>query len=709
MNKRLTIRANNGSEGTLHLKLGREDFKLEVMAAKGDSKLPRFKIHAYTGKVIGQPWGRVIVDGTGIKLRDVVKILMNHDPHFPVGHTDAVKQASDGNVFLEGPVSGPGSADYIKDFLEASGNGFPYESSIGADVVRSEYLEAGETAIVNGIEVTGPLTIARETDLYETSVVTFGADSDTTAMAAGKNAPTFFGNVQGEQTMFEKWLKANGFDLAKLSEDQEKSLRAAYDAEVKLKASQPDGGPAGAPVIPVVAPVKATAPVAGDDDTDARISAMQKTIDTMAITAADATRVAGITTICAGNYEDLSTTAIAEKWSVSQVEAQITEIKKVEGNRPVIVPNINFSKHDTAGAVLAGAMMSNGIKADAIKGRFSEDEMDAGSSIQCVGFSDLAGLLLAANGYNTTGMSPMAIIEAGFTTGSLPKALGDLANTSLMAGYKDPADSIGLIAAMVQVKNFKKGTQLQMDSDMVLKEVGANGEIEHAQVGEESYDFFVKQHARKLVTSRMDLIDDELGVFTGFHNGFGRGASLAEQLKFWTMFAASESNGHFSVGNGNLLSNLLSIDGLTAAVTALGSQVDKWGMPIDVTGMNLVVPTALVPYAKQIVKSTLLHPVYNNDKAEPITNPHVGEFKVIESKWLNNAKVGNQSTTAWYLLADSDDIASFASVHRTGMNGPETRTAALPVGDLGIASDAVYDFGAALVNPKGAVKSTGTA
>lgn len=713
MNQRnLKIKANSTSdnEGTLHLNLSRENFKMSVVAAKGDSKLPRFSIHAYTGAVIGQPWGRVIVDGAGVKLRDTVKILMDHDPRLPLGHTDGVRLESNANIFLEGPVSGPGSAEYVKNFLESSANDFPWESSIGADVVRSEYLEAGEEATVNGIDIVGPLTIARETLIYETSVVTFGADSDTTAMAAGKNAPTFFHHVQGEHNMFEKWLKANGWDSATLSAEDTKKLRAMFDAEQALEAGKGKTPVAGtdpvAPVVPIVAaaPVAPVAPVV-----DPTVLELTGTVNALQIEAAEATRVSGINTLCLGKHDDLGKTAIEEKWTVSQVEASVKHIDTIAAERPKPVPNILVAKSGTPSAVLAGAMLSNGIKLADIKDSFKPEDLDAATSISCNGFSDFAELLLIASGYSTAGMNADAKIAAGFSTTLLPIALGELANTSLMAGYVDPADNIGLIARMMTVKNFKKDTKLQMNSDMVLKEVANTGDIEHAQMGETAYEFYVKQYARMLTTSRMDLINDELDVFTGFHNGFGRGATLAEQLEFWTRFAAAEANGHFSIANGNLITNALSIDGLTAAITALGSQVDEWGMPIVITGMRLVVPTALVPYAKQIIKSATLIPVYNNALAEPVTNPHVGAFDVVESKWLNNTNIGNQSATAWYLIANPDDIASFASVHRKGMSGPEIRTAALPVGKLGMTSDAVYDFGSAYVDPKGAVKSTGTA
>ena len=54
--------------------------------------------------------------------------------------------------------------------------------------MRTEFLEAGEEAEVNGRTVSGPLTISRETDLGEVSFVPLGADGDThVSIAASRN------------------------------------------------------------------------------------------------------------------------------------------------------------------------------------------------------------------------------------------------------------------------------------------------------------------------------------------------------------------------------------------------------------------------------------------------------------------------------------------------------------------------------------------
>jgi phage major head subunit gpT-like protein len=68
--------------------------------------------------------------------------------------------------------------------------GFQWQASIGADVVQSEKLPSGETVTVNGRSITGPARIIRQSRLREVSVVTLGADDNTSASLAASAAHT---------------------------------------------------------------------------------------------------------------------------------------------------------------------------------------------------------------------------------------------------------------------------------------------------------------------------------------------------------------------------------------------------------------------------------------------------------------------------------------------------------------------------------------
>jgi hypothetical protein len=160
----------------------------------GGPTLPTFEGVAYTGAVMRPHgwWHDVIVDLAGVVVPSQHRpALRQHDYEQIVGHTREVKVTKggkSGKVTVAGVFSGePQHRDKV---VVPAKNGFQWQLSIGADPVRTEFLEAGETATVNGREVTGPLTISRETRLGEVSFVPLGADGDTSATVTAQRGKT---------------------------------------------------------------------------------------------------------------------------------------------------------------------------------------------------------------------------------------------------------------------------------------------------------------------------------------------------------------------------------------------------------------------------------------------------------------------------------------------------------------------------------------
>ncbi|MBY0515098.1 MAG: Mu-like prophage major head subunit gpT family protein [Gemmataceae bacterium] len=165
----------------------------------GKPKQRRFSGVAYTGAVM-QPggWlGRIICALDGLRFPDSKKVpaLRQHDHQQIAGHTDTVEVTPKG-LEVGGPFSG--QAEHAAKVTEPADGGFPWQMSIGAEPVRTEFLEAGRTATVNGQEVTGPLTISWETEIKEVSFVPVGADGHTSAVVANP----------GSRAVFKSMLKA---------------------------------------------------------------------------------------------------------------------------------------------------------------------------------------------------------------------------------------------------------------------------------------------------------------------------------------------------------------------------------------------------------------------------------------------------------------------------------------------------------------------
>lgn len=161
---------------------------VELKAAPGDdpAKRPTFTIIGYTGAVmsISGFYSPVIVDLAGLKAdTQQLPALRDHDAGRIVGQTSAISIDGKG-VRLTGTVTGD-NADATEVVTQAK-NGFEWKASIGANIVRREFLDAGKKATVNGREVVGPVVIAREALLQEISFVSIGADNKTSATVAAK-------------------------------------------------------------------------------------------------------------------------------------------------------------------------------------------------------------------------------------------------------------------------------------------------------------------------------------------------------------------------------------------------------------------------------------------------------------------------------------------------------------------------------------------
>lgn len=158
-----------------------------ITAAQGEGKLATFSGRAYTGKPMRPDgwWGPLIIDLAGVvRTRSAqVPILRQHDHEQIVGHADrdGIKASREG-IDVAGVLSG--QAEHTDKVTVPAKNGFKWQLSVGGDPIRTEYLESGEKTTVNGMEVTGPLTISRETEIGEISFVPLGADGDTSATVA---------------------------------------------------------------------------------------------------------------------------------------------------------------------------------------------------------------------------------------------------------------------------------------------------------------------------------------------------------------------------------------------------------------------------------------------------------------------------------------------------------------------------------------------
>lgn len=159
-------------------------------AADGSPQSKRFDMVAYTGapmKIRGYR-SPVVVDIAGLNVPSQNRpILLDHasDVDSIAGQSDSITVV-DGKLRVSGEILAGTSR--IDNVLNLASRGFRWQASIGANPERVEELRAGDTALVNGSEVRGPLTIVRQATLREISIVAMGADDRTDTRIAAQAA-----------------------------------------------------------------------------------------------------------------------------------------------------------------------------------------------------------------------------------------------------------------------------------------------------------------------------------------------------------------------------------------------------------------------------------------------------------------------------------------------------------------------------------------
>ena len=137
--------------------------------------LTGFDIDAYTGAVVDRWWGKLVVAVDGIQASQQMPIFRDHDPGKIVGYSTST--SADGIFRVSGKFSD--ATEPAREVKALAAEGFPWQASIG--VAPLTVLELGQNAVmaVNGQEVRGPAEVWLESEVFETSFVPLGADSNT--------------------------------------------------------------------------------------------------------------------------------------------------------------------------------------------------------------------------------------------------------------------------------------------------------------------------------------------------------------------------------------------------------------------------------------------------------------------------------------------------------------------------------------------------
>lgn len=671
-----------------------------IEAAAGEkAEPPKFRMVAYTGgsMLLGGWPHPVVVDLSGMKVTAKARpILRDHEPGKVVGHTTTV-DIQPARISVEGVLSADNL--FSREVATSAGNGFPWQASIGAKVDKAVFVEEGESVTVNGRKFTGPMYVARRTTLGEISFVALGADDNTSARLAASAAASFVGVTPMK---FEQWVEAKGFTLSDLNETQTASLTAAFEAEHK------------------------PAPAPKPEDGRPNVTATKTLDDVIAERRKEDARVEEITRLTAqamndrpfmtDEFEKMARAAIDEKRSAQEFELAVLRASRAPAS--IGGRGSHRDRKMSAKVIQAALCKAGGLKD--LEKAFDGQTLEAADDRHPHGIGLQEIMLLAAreNGFHdvsvrnirgllSAAMPPQDIRAQGWSTFSLAGILGDTANRFLNAGFTAVESSWRQIAATRSVTDFRAITSYSLTGGAMYEKVGPQGELKHAELGEESYTNRAETYGRMFAISRQDIINDDLGALTQIPQKLGRGGALALNDVFWTEFM--DNGTFFTAARGNYdedADTALSIGGLTLGDNLFRSMTDPDGYPIATSPAILLVPNGLTVTAAQLMAETRVIDG-SGTTLQPASNPFAGKFRVVSSSYLSNTNYTGNSATAWYLLADPSDLPVIEVAFLNGRDTPIVESADADFNTLGVQFRGYHDFGVSLQEYRAGVKMAG--
>lgn len=660
-----------------------------ICAADGDSSdgPKSFSSTFYTGGALNiNGWDLpVIVDLAGLKAGNVLVANLDHDSTKRVGNFEVINDGQ--SLVAHGKATAATSAR--DEVVNSAHNGYQWQASLEVVPSKVEELAKGKTATVNGQQFMGPAYITRAGTLKGFAFVSHGADDNTTATIAASAASS---NDKGNKMdpKFKAWIEAMGFDADTLTTEQVAGLQANYDGKTaKVKKS-----------------------TTSDPFEARRIEAQRRQEINAFAERQIELRNSSVDEIM--EIEKLAHHAIEAGMDANEFRLKFYESQLPEARKPVSTGSALNNRIVEAAICQAGRLPGHEQMFDDQTLQLAHDHFRGN-----IGLRQMIILAAEQNGYRSNhssmvnldvqraafSMNGRMIHATGMSTLAISTILSNVANKFLMVGWNSVDMTPMRIAPVRNVRDYKQITTVSLTGDLQYEQLGADGQIKHGTLGNQSYTNQADIYARMLAITEKDIVNDDLGALTATPQRLGRGAALKLNDLFWTEFLDNSS--FFTSGRNNVNEGVadMTIGGLDATETIFNNQTDPDGKPLGLTARILLVPTALKNKALALVNPMGL--IQGGSAAIPDVNVFAGRFRVESSPYMSNSAYTGYSAAAWYMLADPQDMPVIEIAALNGRVEPVVETADADFNVLGIQMRGKSSVGVNLQEYRAGVRADG--
>jgi phage major head subunit gpT-like protein len=502
---------------------------------------------------------------------------------------------------------------------------------------------------------------------------------------------------------FDTFVRDGGFDPATINDAQRKTLTAAWKQAIK----PPDDPPAKR--APAEEELNAKLQLARDEE-----ARKQKIVD---IVAEAIQQDSGFIETA----EALGRQAIEAKWTIERFENEMLRARRPNAGTFFYTP----MKPEVTDAVIE-ASVCRAAGLNEIEKYYDEKTLEAAHRAYPRGMrptrliehyarrggytgsvqDDLSSAIRAAR--KATEIQAAGSWGPSTTGASIGSMLAAVANKFLRAAFDAVESSWRQIAAVRSAPDFKQITTWSLTGDLTFKKLPPGGEIKHGQVDATSYTNQVDTFARMLGLDRRDLINDDLSAFGQIARRLGRGGAIALNRLFWGIFL--NNSAVFTSGRNNLITGAgttLQLSQLDVLNQKFLLQTDPDGNILAVNAAILLVPPALAVTAQTLMSSTMVASGATTAPGTPTTNPWAGKFRVVTSAYMQDSTLTGNSATAWYLIADPNDLPLIEVAFLNGQQTPIVEESDSDFGMLGRAYRGYFDIGVAIQEYRAGAKSAG--
>jgi hypothetical protein len=257
----------------------------------------------------------------------------------------------------------------------------------------------------------------------------------------------------------------------------------------------------------------------------------------------------------------------------------------------------------------------------------------------------------------------LADLQEALSTSDFPYVFGDVLDRELLAGYGSIMPIWPSFARRTTVRDFRPKKYIDLlGGKGLLEKVPQLAPYPQRAPVDSEYQLTVDKFGGAYSLSWEDTINDDLEALRDLPQGLAQGAHDTEDFTATSlvasatgpnaaMFNSTALNKVTKAGGSNLLTGnpALTVDNLSAALTAMQSRRDVDNRPIPINGFVLMVPPALEVTANNIVNAVQIRNTVGTQEVL-VGNWLANKVTVVVNPWLPVVDISANAATTWYLL-----------------------------------------------------------